>query len=252
MATFPELLRPLKLGRYTLRNRIIMAPLTRCQATEDGHVPRTESMLKYYEDRASAGLIIAEATMVQPNYTGFLTEPGIYSDAQIESGERSWMRYTKRVALYSCNSFTLVEPGFRRRSFSSRRVTRIPLLGACLPRVPFPLRTIGFLPILLRAGKRRPTVSQRSSRMTKSGTVSSHCLWRGPKRPFLRLGLMALRFMEPTATYWTLFFANLPTSASPVRTPERPSTHDANSSTMSPKASAMPWEVTAWGSASPH
>ncbi|KAF8298781.1 prostaglandin F2alpha synthase [Trypanosoma cruzi] len=84
MATFPELLRPLKLGRYTLRNRIIMAPLTRCQATEDCHVPRTESMLKYYEDRASAGLIIAEATMVQPNYTGFLTEPGIYSDAQIE------------------------------------------------------------------------------------------------------------------------------------------------------------------------
>ncbi|KAF8295685.1 hypothetical protein TcBrA4_0070070 [Trypanosoma cruzi] len=77
-----------------------MAPLTRCQATEDGHVPRTESMLKYYEDRASAGLIIAEATMVQPNYTGFLTEPGIYSMRRLRSGERSWMRYTKRVALY--------------------------------------------------------------------------------------------------------------------------------------------------------
>ncbi|KAF8295687.1 hypothetical protein TcBrA4_0070080 [Trypanosoma cruzi] len=86
------------------------------------------------------------------------------------------------------------------------RVTRIPLLGACLPRVPFPLRTIGFLAILLRAGKRRPTVSQRSSRMTKSGTVSSHCLWRGAKNAIFKAGLMALRFMEPTATYWTLFF----------------------------------------------
>ncbi|KAF8295692.1 hypothetical protein TcBrA4_0070100, partial [Trypanosoma cruzi] len=141
-------------------------------------------MLKYYEDRASAGLIIAEATMVQQTTLGSSRSLAFTPMRRLRSGERSWMRYTKRVALYSCNSFTLVEPGFRRRSFSSRRVTRIPLLGACLPRVPFPLRTIGFLPILLRAGKRRPTVSQRSSRMTKSGTVSSHCLWRGPKTPF--------------------------------------------------------------------
>ncbi|KAH9601701.1 NADH:flavin oxidoreductase/NADH oxidase [Trypanosoma melophagium] len=84
----PNLLKPLKVGRYTLPNRIIMAPLTRCRATEDTHVPRTDLMLKYYQDRASAGLIIAEATMVQPHYTTFLTEPGIYSEEQIAAWKR--------------------------------------------------------------------------------------------------------------------------------------------------------------------
>ncbi|KAF8295686.1 prostaglandin F2alpha synthase [Trypanosoma cruzi] len=252
MATFPELLRPLKLGRYTLRNRIIMAPLTRCQATEDGHVPRTESMLKYYEDRASAGLIIAEATMVQPNYTGFLTEPGIYSDAQIEEWRKIVDAVHKKGGLIFLQLIHAGRAGIPEKILQQPKSDQDPLAGRLLAASAIPIKDHRIPAYFAASGKRRPTVSQRSSRMTKSGTVSSHCLWRGPKTPFLRLGLMALRFMEPTATYWTLFFANLPTSASPVRTPERPSTHDANSSTMSPKASAMPWEVTAWGSASPH
>ncbi|RNF13850.1 prostaglandin F2alpha synthase [Trypanosoma conorhini] len=88
MTKCPELLQPLKVGRYTLRNRMVMAPLTRCRAEEDTHVPRTDLMLKYYEDRASAGLIVAEATMVQPNYTAFVSEPGIYSDAQVKEWKK--------------------------------------------------------------------------------------------------------------------------------------------------------------------
>ncbi|KEG11375.1 prostaglandin F2alpha synthase [Trypanosoma grayi] len=88
MSVYPGLLQPVKVGRYTLPNRIIMAPLTRCRATEDHHIPRTDLMLKHYQDRASAGLIIAEATMVQPHYTSFLSEPGIYSEAQISEWKK--------------------------------------------------------------------------------------------------------------------------------------------------------------------
>ncbi|KAF8284239.1 hypothetical protein TcBrA4_0061010 [Trypanosoma cruzi] len=140
MATFPELLRPLKLGRYTLRNRIIMAPLTRCQATEDGHVPRTESMLKYYEDRASAGLIIAEATMVQPNYTGFLTEPGIYSDAQIEEWRKIVDAVHKKGGLIFLQLIHAGRAGIPEKILQQPKSDQDPLAGRLLARVPFPLR----------------------------------------------------------------------------------------------------------------
>ncbi|KAF8283763.1 hypothetical protein TcBrA4_0061040 [Trypanosoma cruzi] len=90
-------------------------------------------MLKYYEDRASAGLIIAEATMVQPNYTGFLTEPGIYSDAQIEEWRKIVDAVHKKGGLIFLQLIHAGRAGIPEKIFSSRRVTRIPLLGACLP-----------------------------------------------------------------------------------------------------------------------
>jgi N-ethylmaleimide reductase len=65
-----------------LPNRIFMAPLTRAR-TENDHIP-TPLMAEYYSQRASAGLIIAEATMVMEGNSSFWKEPGIYSDAQIE------------------------------------------------------------------------------------------------------------------------------------------------------------------------
>lgn len=71
----------LALGSLELPNRILMAPLTRCRA-EAGHVPGT-LMAEYYAQRASAGLIIAEATMVLEGNSAFHSEPGIYNDAQI-------------------------------------------------------------------------------------------------------------------------------------------------------------------------
>lgn len=76
------LFNPLKLGSQTLSNRILMAPLTRCRA-EDNHVPG-HLMAKYYAQRASAGLIIAEATMIMEGNSAFYSEPGIYSEAQIK------------------------------------------------------------------------------------------------------------------------------------------------------------------------
>jgi N-ethylmaleimide reductase len=68
------------LGDYQLPNRIFMAPLTRGRAVENG-VPNT-MMAKYYSQRASAGLIIAEATAVAKNGLGWMNAPGIYNDEQ--------------------------------------------------------------------------------------------------------------------------------------------------------------------------
>ncbi|MDP4626211.1 MAG: alkene reductase [Akkermansiaceae bacterium] len=77
-----DLFTPLPLGPLTLENRILMAPLTRSRADE-GHVPNA-MIAEYYSQRASAGLIIAEATMVMEGNSAFVAEPGIYSDAQVE------------------------------------------------------------------------------------------------------------------------------------------------------------------------
>ena len=77
-----DLFSPLQLGSIQTANRIFMAPLTRCRA-EDEHVP-TPLMAEYYAQRASAGLIIAEATMILPGNSAFWHEPGIYSAAQID------------------------------------------------------------------------------------------------------------------------------------------------------------------------
>ena len=72
---------PLRVGPYLLRNRIVMAPLTRSRAG-DGNVPHELNAL-YYAQRASAGLIIAEATQVVPQGQGYVSTPGIHSDAQV-------------------------------------------------------------------------------------------------------------------------------------------------------------------------
>ena len=72
---------PLQLGALRVPNRLFMAPLTRCRADAD-HVPTT-LMAEYYAQRASAGLVIAEATMAMAGNSSFWMEPGIYSAAQI-------------------------------------------------------------------------------------------------------------------------------------------------------------------------
>ena len=86
-----ELFAPLQVGALSLPNRILMAPLTRCRADAD-HVP-TALMADYYAQRASAGLIIAEATMVMEGNSSFWMEPGIYSEAQVAA----WKAVTDAV-----------------------------------------------------------------------------------------------------------------------------------------------------------
>ncbi len=80
-AATSALFQPATLGTLPLRNRIVMAPLTRSRAG-DGNVP-FELNARYYAQRASAGLIISEATQITPEAQGYPKTPGIHSDEQI-------------------------------------------------------------------------------------------------------------------------------------------------------------------------
>lgn len=86
-----KLFESIQVGDLTLANRIVMAPLTRCRAS-DGRVPN-DLMAEYYEQRASAGLIISEATAVDPMGVGYPDTPGIWSEEQVEG----WKKITTRV-----------------------------------------------------------------------------------------------------------------------------------------------------------
>jgi 2,4-dienoyl-CoA reductase-like NADH-dependent reductase (Old Yellow Enzyme family) len=83
---------PLKVGALELPNRIVMAPLTRSRAVGEGRVPNA-LMAEYYAQRASAGLILSEATSVTPMGVGYADTPGIWSDAQVEG----WKHVTDAV-----------------------------------------------------------------------------------------------------------------------------------------------------------
>ena len=82
---------PLKVGDLVLPNRILMAPLTRSRAGES-RVPN-DLMVKYYEQRASAGLIVTEATVVTPQGIGYADTPGIWSEEQVTA----WQKVTSAV-----------------------------------------------------------------------------------------------------------------------------------------------------------
>ena len=78
-----KLLEPLAVGELELPNRVIMAPLTRNRATMPGRVPNG-LMREYYAQRASAGMILTEATSVEPMGVGYPSTPGIWSQEQVE------------------------------------------------------------------------------------------------------------------------------------------------------------------------
>ncbi len=73
----------LKIGGLELKNRIILAPMTRSRANDEGVQPYF--VAKYYSDRASGGLLITEATNVSPMAKGYVRTPGIYTTEQIDS-----------------------------------------------------------------------------------------------------------------------------------------------------------------------
>src|ERR1700684_692305 len=86
------LLTPYRMGDLALPNRVIMAPLTRMRANPDDHVP-TILQADYYAQRASAGVIVAEATAISPEGFGWADTPGLWSAAQL----RGWRRVTEAV-----------------------------------------------------------------------------------------------------------------------------------------------------------
>jgi len=73
---------PIQFGELKLKNRVVMAPLTRSRATTD-RVP-TPMMAEYYAQRASAGLIISEAIVISEAANGYEKTPGLFSDAQVD------------------------------------------------------------------------------------------------------------------------------------------------------------------------
>ena len=87
-----KLFEPFKLGPITLPNRLVMAPLTRNRAVPPGMVP-SPLAVDYYGQRASAGLLITEASQVSQQGQGYQDTPGIYSKEQVAG----WRKVTDRV-----------------------------------------------------------------------------------------------------------------------------------------------------------
>ncbi|MFV5701272.1 alkene reductase [Flavobacterium sp. XS2P12] len=85
-----ELFTPKKVGSIALKNRIVMAPMTRCRAIEN--IPN-DLMAEYYSQRSSAGLIITEGTSPSPNGLGYARIPGIFNVIQVEG----WKKTTTAV-----------------------------------------------------------------------------------------------------------------------------------------------------------
>jgi 2,4-dienoyl-CoA reductase-like NADH-dependent reductase (Old Yellow Enzyme family) len=109
----PDLFDPVKLGDIEAPNRILMSPLTRARATR-GHVP-TQIMAAYYAQRATAGLIITEATGISQEGLGWPYAPGIWSPEQVEA----WKPVTEavheaggRIALQLWHMGRIVHPSF--------------------------------------------------------------------------------------------------------------------------------------------
>jgi N-ethylmaleimide reductase len=92
MSSESTLFTPFHLGSLTLPNRIVMAPLTRDRAMQGSDVPHALNA-EYYRQRATAGLIISEATQISPTGKGYAWTPGIYNDAQVEG----WKLVTQAV-----------------------------------------------------------------------------------------------------------------------------------------------------------
>ena len=86
------LLRPIKLHDLELKNRVIMAPMTRSRADNEGNVPN-DLTVTYYTQRAGAGLIITEGSQISKQAVGYINTPGIYSEEQVQG----WKKVTDAV-----------------------------------------------------------------------------------------------------------------------------------------------------------
>lgn len=88
----PPFFDPVTLGDLPLSNRIVMAPMTRCRTDQPGNVPNA-LMAEYYCQRASAGLIVTEATQISQQGQGYSFTPGLHSAEQVAG----WQKVTKAV-----------------------------------------------------------------------------------------------------------------------------------------------------------
>jgi N-ethylmaleimide reductase len=126
----PTLFTPVKLGAYELPNRIVMAPMTRLRA--DGSVPWSLNAT-YYAQRATAGLIVTECTMVSPLSLGYLNCPGIYTSEQVAG----WRLVTEAVHQAGGKIFLQL--------WHSGRISHPSLLNGELPVAPSAIAAVGEL-----------------------------------------------------------------------------------------------------------
>ena len=87
-----DLFSPFRMGDIELKNRVVMAPLTRNRATPGADAPN-DLNVEYYRQRAGAGLIVSEASQISQQGQGYLWTPGVYTDAQIAG----WRKITDAV-----------------------------------------------------------------------------------------------------------------------------------------------------------
>lgn len=87
-----NLFEPAQLMQLSLKNRVVMAPMTRARTSQPGNVPN-RLMAIYYKQRASAGLIISEATQISDDAQGYSYTPGVYTDKQVDG----WRLVTQHV-----------------------------------------------------------------------------------------------------------------------------------------------------------
>lgn len=128
------LFNPLQVGDLVWPNRIVMAPLTRCRADE-GRVPNA-LMAEYYAQRASAGLILSEATSVTPLGVGYPDTPGIWSDEQVEG----WQQVTRAVHAAGGRIFLQL--------WHVGRISHPDYLGGELPVAPSAIQPAGHVSLL--------------------------------------------------------------------------------------------------------
>lgn len=92
--TGSTLFTPIRLGPFTLQNRVVLPPLTRSRSTQPGNIPNA-LMAEYYRQRSSAGLLITEGIQIEPRGQGYAWTPGIHSQEQIDG----WKQVTAAVHL---------------------------------------------------------------------------------------------------------------------------------------------------------
>ncbi|WBS05450.1 alkene reductase [Pseudoduganella sp. SL102] len=126
---------PISIGNLTLKNRVVMAPLTRARAVGPGRVPNA-LMAEYYAQRAGAGLILSEATSVTPQGVGYDNTPGIWSDEQVEG----WKLVTEAVHAKGGKIFLQL--------WHVGRISDPSLLDGAAPVAPSPIAAKGHVSLL--------------------------------------------------------------------------------------------------------
>ena len=125
---------PLRAGAFMLKNRVVLAPLTRCRSSA-GRVPN-DLMREYYVQRASAGLVLSEATSVSAMGVGYPNTPGIWSEEQVAG----WKRITE--AVHAAGATMLLQ------LWHVGRVSHPDYLGGALPVAPSALAPKGHVSLL--------------------------------------------------------------------------------------------------------